>query len=103
MRGLAAATMEEWSAMIYWIVIAVALALSDILPVSVQAQNTVQVPGVLTPVPLPPQPTANPQQPNAPPKLDTFSDKAARCLHFGAMQGLQAGARDAYSRACANN
>jgi hypothetical protein len=66
-------------------------------------QNSVTVPGVSAPVPLPPQPTVNPQPPGSPPRLDTYGDKATRCLHFGASHGLQAGARDAYSRACANN
>jgi hypothetical protein len=88
----------------YWIAIAVALVWGSVSPALAQAQNTVLVPGVLVPVPLPPPSTTNaPQSPNSPPRLDTFSDKVMRCLHFGATQGLQAGARDAYSRACANN
>ncbi len=89
--------------MIYRIAIAVALAWGSVSPALAQAHNTVQVPGVLAPVPLPPPTIIVPQPPNSPPKLDTFSDKVARCLHFGAAQGLQAGARDAYSRACANH
>jgi hypothetical protein len=88
----------------YRITIAVALVWGAVSPALAQTQNAVPVPGVLAPVPLPPPPTANaPQPPNSPPRLDTFSDKVTRCLHFGAGQGLQAGARDAYSRACANN
>ena len=85
------------------IAIVVALVWGSVAPALAQAQNTVQVPGVLAPVPLPPPTIHAPQAPNSQPKLDTFSDKVARCLHFGAAQGLQAGARDAYSRACANN
>lgn len=87
-----------------WIAIAVALVCGTVLPVLAQTQNAVPVPGMLAPVPLPPPPIPSAQQaPGAPSKLDTFSDKMTRCLHFGASQGLQAGARDAYSRACANN
>jgi hypothetical protein len=68
------------------------------------AQNTVTVPGVLAPVPMPPAPMANvPQPPGSPPKLDTYSDRVSRCVHFGAVQGLPPGSRDAYTRACANN
>ena len=67
------------------------------------AQNTVTVPGVQAPVPLPPPPTTNPPQPGAQPKLDTFGDKVIRCQHYGAVQGLPAGSRDAYTRGCANN
>jgi hypothetical protein len=83
---------------------AVVVVLSPpVLPVL--AQGVIPVPGVQSPVPLPPPPpVSNAQQlPGTPPKLDTFSDKVARCLHFGASQGLQAGERDAYSRACANS
>jgi hypothetical protein len=88
----------------YWIAIIIALVCAAVSPALAQSQNTVTVPGVLAPVPLPPPPAANAQQsPNSPPRLDTFSDKMTRCLQFGAGQGLQAGARDAYSRACANN
>jgi hypothetical protein len=90
--------------MTYRIAMAAALVWGVVSPALAQAQNTVPVPGVLAPVPLPPPPTINAlQSPNSPPKLDTFGDKVTRCLHFGASQGLQAGARDAYSRACANN
>ncbi|HWP25223.1 MAG TPA: hypothetical protein VNL39_02650 [Xanthobacteraceae bacterium] len=68
------------------------------------AQNTIVVPGAPAPVLAPPPPAvAPPQPPGAPPKLDTFSDRVGRCAHFGALQGLHGGARDAYVRACANN
>jgi hypothetical protein len=89
-----------------WIIMRAAIVVGLIAlnsPALAQSQTTVHVPGVLAPVPLPPQPAVNPQPPGALPRLDTFSDRMARCLHFGATQGLQAGARDAYSRACANN
>ena len=67
------------------------------------AQNSVIVPGQAAPVPLPAPLVANPQPPAAPPRLDTFNDRVSRCVHFGAVQGLPAGARDAYTRSCANN
>ena len=67
------------------------------------AQNAVTVPGVQAPVLLPPQPVTNPQPPGQPPRLDTFNDRVSRCVHFGAVQGLGSGSRDAYTRACANN
>ena len=68
-----------------------------------QNQNPVFVPGQPAPVPVPPPPVTNSQPPGAPPKLDTFSDKVSRCMHYGGTIGLPPGQRDTYVRACANN
>lgn len=69
------------------------------------AETAIIVPGAPGPLLLPPPPPAvvAPQPPNTPPKLDMFGDRVNRCVHFGALQGLGGGARDAYVRACANN
>ena len=72
-------------------------------PAAVHGQNVVIVPSQPAPVPLPPPSVVNPQPSNAPRKLDTFGDRVTRCQHFGATQGLQSGALDSYTRACANN
>jgi hypothetical protein len=56
-----------------------------------------------TPSPLPPRSSNSIQAPRLQPPVDTFSDKTARCLHYGATQGLTGGDLSAYSRACANN
>jgi hypothetical protein len=37
-----------------------------------------------------------------PPRLSTFSDRAAACAHQGAAQGLRGRKLNAYTRACAN-
>jgi hypothetical protein len=69
------------------------------------AETAIVVPGAPAPLlpPPPPPPVAAPQPPNSPAKLDTFGDRVNRCAHFGALQALGGGARDAYVRACANN
>jgi hypothetical protein len=67
-----------------------------------QNQPLIVVPGQPAPVPVPPQPI-NPQPGSAQPKVDTFSDKVTRCLHYGGSIGLPPGQRDAYVRGCANN
>lgn len=84
-------------------------------PAAAQIYNNVPPPPTygptVPPLPPPPQPTPSPlgrssNSPGAPssqPKLDTFSDKTARCLHYGATQGLTGGDLAAYARACANN
>ena len=91
---------------------AVMLSCALISPASAQNYNNIApVPfgPTVAPLPPPPQPTPNPLPPNAynslnsQPRLDTFSDKTARCLHFGATQGLTGGDLSAYSRACVNN
>jgi len=64
-------------------------------------QNMIVVPGA--PVSLPPPPLVNPQPPGTPPRIDSFSDKTTRCLHYGATQGLTGGDLSAYSRSCVNN
>jgi hypothetical protein len=66
------------------------------------AQTSIMVPGAPAPVLAPPPPVAAPP-PGQPPRLDTFGDRVNRCAHFGALQGLAGGQRDAYVRACANN
>ena len=66
-------------------------------------QNMMLVPGAPGSMPLPPPPLINPQPPGTPPRIDSFSDKTKRCLHYGAMQGLTGGDLSAYSRGCANN
>jgi hypothetical protein len=83
----------------------IGITISMAAPISAIAQNqpAIIVPGQPAPVPPPPPPVVNPQPPNAPPRLDTFSDKVGRCLHYGGMVGLPPGQRDAYVRGCANN
>lgn len=44
---------------------------------------------------------AQPQNPNAPKKLDTFSDRITRCLHYGAGAGVPADQLAQFSRVCA--
>ena len=57
-----------------------ALALALIGPASAVAQ---QIPGAPNPIPPPPPPLVSPQLPGAPKQLDTFGDKAFRCMHHG--------------------
>jgi len=52
--------------------------------------------------PLPPPPASPPQQPNAPPRLDTFGDKASRCVHYGTSIGVKPGQIGQYTRDCVN-
>jgi hypothetical protein len=89
------------------IAIAAATMLVFAAPAAVFAQNRNQnpvfVPGQPAPIPVPPPPPSNPQPPGAQPKLDTFGDRAARCLHYGSTAGLPPGQREAYVRSCANN
>jgi len=66
-------------------------------------QNMMAVPSAPGSVPLPPPPLVNPQPPGTPPRIDSFSDKTTRCLHYGATQGLTGGDLSAYSRSCVNN
>jgi hypothetical protein len=90
--------------MLKGIAFAVSIMVMSAAAITSLAQNSIIVPGAPAPVPLPPPPAAaGPQPPGAPPRLDTFSDRVSRCLHHGTVQGLQPGARDAYTRACANN
>lgn len=82
---------------------AVAVALPAIAGPA-RGQNSVVMPGASTPLLAPPAPVVSaPQLPNSPSKLDTFGDRASRCAHFGALQGLAGERRDAYVRFCANN
>lgn len=87
-------------------------AFSCALAGPVAAQNNVMPPPygpTVAPLPPPPPPIVNPvlpnslNSPNSQPKLDTFGDRATRCLHYGGTQGLTGGDLSAYSRACANN
>lgn len=57
------------------------------------------------PPPQYPQPpaTAQPADPNAPRRLDTFGDKALRCMHYGGTQGVPAGQLGQYMRECVNS
>ena len=88
-----------------------AITIGANIPFALAQNNIVPVPYGPTVAPLapPPQPTPSPlppnssNSPNSQPRLDTFSDKTARCLHYGATQGLTGGDLSAYSRACANN
>jgi hypothetical protein len=66
------------------------------------AQTT--VPGTYGPVTTMPPPVYQaPRLPNAPPRLDTFQDKATRCVHYGASQGVQPGQIGQYTRECVNS
>jgi hypothetical protein len=69
------------------------------------AAQTVMVPdpqGGPTVRTLPPPPPATPQPPNAPPRLDTFGDKASRCVHYGTSIGVKPGQIGQYTRDCVN-
>ncbi len=52
------------------------------------------------PPPAPPASQAAPADRNAPRKLDSFGDKATRCLHYGGTQGVQPGDLGQYTREC---
>ena len=86
------------------IAIIAAISCSPAMPVLAQ-NNVAPAPFGPTVPPLspPPPPVVNPISPNSQPRLDTFSDKVTRCLHYGGTQGLTGGDLSAYSRACANN
>jgi hypothetical protein len=70
---------------------------------SAAAQAPTQIPG--TPGPIPPPP-ASPQSvapptPNAPRKIESFGDRAARCVHHGTAFGVPPGRIGQYTRECA--
>jgi hypothetical protein len=53
--------------------------------------------------PLPPPPPVvitTPRGQNAPPQIDVFSDRATRCLHYGASIGVPPDQIDAYVKRC---
>lgn len=58
------------------------------------------VPGFPDVPPLP-QRQAVPKVPNAPPKIESFVDRAARCAHHGTSFGVPAGQIGQYTRGCA--
>jgi hypothetical protein len=65
------------------------------------AQTSRQVPGtniIIPPPPPPPQPVPTP---GAPPKIDSFGDRAARCVHHGTAFGVPPGQIGQYTRECA--
>lgn len=82
----------------------IALGLALGLATSASAQST--VPGTFGPVitTMPPPVYENaPRLPNAPKRLDTFPDKATRCVHYGTSQGVQPGQIGQYTRECVNS
>jgi hypothetical protein len=56
-------------------------------------------PGTIPPPP-PPAPLSGTPPPGAPPRLDTFQDKAARCVHHGSSFGVPPGQIGEYTRNC---
>jgi hypothetical protein len=77
-----------------------ALALALVGPAAAVAQ---QIPGAPNPIPPPPPPLVGPQLPSAPQRLDTFGDKALRCMHHGGVSGVPAGEIGRYTRQCVNS
>lgn len=59
-------------------------------------------PGTIPPPP-PPAPLSGTPLPGAPPRLDTFQDKAVRCVHHGSRFGVPAGQIGEYTRNCTNS
>jgi hypothetical protein len=90
------------------------LALAGASPAAAQSFNTGPrsvplAPGSAPPLtaPAPPATAPGPMQPplgapGAPPSLDTWGDRAARCVHYGTAMGVPPGQIGAYTSECAN-
>jgi hypothetical protein len=65
------------------------------------AQAPRQIPGTTVVIP-PPPPSPQPLPvPGAPRKIDSFGDRAARCVHHGTAFGVPPGQIGQYTRECA--
>jgi len=64
-------------------------------------QTPSRVPGTSIVVPPPPPPPRPLPVPGAPPKIDSFGDRAARCVHHGTAFGVPPGQIGKYTSECA--